>query len=154
MKRLSKKNATSKHISKAKTKRELVGTLKKKAWKLMSQYVRLRDCLKTTGGTRIGRCYTCDKEYPFAELQAGHLIDGRCGEMFLDERGIRAQCAGCNIWKHGNKEIFIPKFIDENGRELYDELIAEKRRTKLWTAQELHALLVDLKEKIAYIENL
>jgi hypothetical protein len=154
MKRLSKKNATSKHISKAKTKRELVGTLKKKAWKLMSQYVRLRDCLKTTGGTRIGRCYTCDKKYPFAELQAGHLIDGRCGEMFLDERGIRAQCSGCNVWKHGNKEIYIPKFIDENGRELYEELCREKRTPKRWTVQELLELIETLKGKIEYIKSL
>ena len=36
---------------KEKTKKKSVSSLKKKAWILFSTYIRLRDCLKTTGST-------------------------------------------------------------------------------------------------------
>ena len=132
----------------------MIKTLKKKVWKLMSQYVRLRDCLKTTGTLTRGHCYTCGRSFSFKELQAGHVLDGRCGTMIFDERGLRAQCAGCNVFLHGNKEEFIPKFIDECGIELLDELKREKRTPKNWKESELKELEAQLQDKIAYIEKL
>ena len=51
--------------------------LKGQVWDLFSKYVRLRDCLETTGSIKRGKCFTCSKELPFNELQAGHFISGR-----------------------------------------------------------------------------
>jgi len=127
---------------------------KKTVWKLMSEYIRLRDCLKTTGTLTRGHCYTCGKSFSFKELQAGHVIDGRCGTMIFDERGLRAQCMGCNVFKHGNKEEFIPKFIEEVGNEIFEELKREKRIPKNWKQSELETLASELKGKIAYIKQL
>jgi hypothetical protein len=59
---------------------------------VFSQFIRLRDCLKTTGGLENGFCYTCGRLYPFKSLQAGHWIPGRGGGNVLDERGCHAQC--------------------------------------------------------------
>ena len=58
----------------------------RKAWTLMSLYVRKRD---------RGICVTCGKP----GNQAGHFIHGK---LDFDFQNINCQCSGCNCWKHGN----------------------------------------------------
>jgi hypothetical protein len=74
--------------------------------------------------------------------------------MFLDERGINAQCMQCNVWQHGLKEVYIPKFIKEWGQELYDELMREKRTPKRWTVADLEVEIEAIKKSIEYIKKL
>lgn len=131
-----------------------IGLLKKKAWKLTSEYVRLRDCLETTGTLTEGKCYTCGKRHPLKELQAGHLLDGHIGMNYLDERGIKIQCVDCNCFLHGNKEVYIPKFIDQYGKALFEELQQRKRTPCLWKQPEYEKFIEEVKQKIAYIKNL
>ena len=49
---------------------------KNKAWKVFSIYIRTRDCLATTKTAENGKCVTCNRVFPFEELQAGHAIGG------------------------------------------------------------------------------
>jgi len=130
------------------------GQLKKKAWKLVSEFVRLRDCLKTTGTLEWGHCVTCGKKFSYKALQAGHVIDGRVGMNFLDVRGIFGQCMQCNVWKHGAKDIYIPWFLKEYGPELFDEIMREKRTPCLWKRAEYEAFIEKIKQDIKYIKEL
>ena len=58
--------------------------LKKKLWKLVSEYVR------RSGADRNGncRCCSCGVLRNWKELQAGHFIDGRSNGILWDLRGL------------------------------------------------------------------
>jgi hypothetical protein len=74
---------------KKKTKpREKLSTVKKKAWAAFSEYVRTRDCLRTTGCASFGLCITCGKRNHFKLLQAGHFIAGRHNAVLFSEKGV------------------------------------------------------------------
>jgi len=135
-------------------KKYTVGQMKKRAWKVFSLYVRMKGCLETTGTLIQGKCYTCDKTFPIKALQAGHLLDGRNGMNFLDERGVKCQDIVCNVFKHGNKEVYIPKFINEYGQELFDELCQLKRTPCTWKVPDYEKFIIDIKEKITYMKEL
>lgn len=72
------------------------------AWKWFSKYIRLRDCLATTGDPEWGMCISCGRTYEFFRLQAGHLVPGRRNAVLFDEDGVNAQCVRCNKYMSGN----------------------------------------------------
>ena len=78
-------------------------TAKKKVlWKIFSIYIRMRDCLETTGITTHGKCCTCERDYPIGKLQAGHFVPGRMDSILFDPACVHAQCYRCNIKLGGN----------------------------------------------------
>ncbi len=104
---------------------------KEKAWSIFSKYIRLRDCLLTTGTPFRGKCYTCGKEFDYKKLQAGHGISGRGNNLLLDEEIVKAQCIRCNIQLGGNYEVFVSNLIAENNLKWYqDKLKLKKIPTK------------------------
>ena len=126
---------------------------KKKAWDLFSKYIRLRDCLRTTGCSAWGLCITCNKRYHFKLLQAGHFIPGRHNANLFDETGCHAQCYNCNVNLKGNTLVYRRKIIEMYG-EGYDEILEERdKKIKKFTIQGLQELLIYLKQKIKEIEN-
>ena len=80
-----------------KPKVKSVSKLKKEVWKVFSQYIRLRDCLRTRGTTDCGNCITCGKLVRRQEADAGHFIDRRFNSTLFDERNVHLQCKHCNI---------------------------------------------------------
>lgn len=111
-------------------------TAKARAWKAFSIYIRTRDCLKTTGTTTHGECYTCDVYKPFGLLDAGHLQGGRHNKYLLDESQVRAQCKYCNGALQGNGAIFGKRLEKETGIKL-EELIDSNRGVKQYKVYEL-----------------
>ena len=118
---------------------------KNKAWKLFSRYIRLRDCLKTTGTLETGICYTCGGLYYFEGLQAGHSIGGRGNYILLNENCVEAQCERCNIELKGNYDVFIPKKIREYGLEWFEN---EKRLSKIPIKKKWHNEYLEIEEKL------
>jgi hypothetical protein len=104
-------------------------------WKKFSQYIRLRDCIKTTGSPDYGLCVTCGKEYPRGELQAGHFIPGRTNAVLFDEDCTHAQCYRCNcvldVWPQ-----YYRWMQKEYGQEKIEQLIDQQHEkvdlTKEW----------------------
>lgn len=109
-------------------KKPSLSAAKKKAWAAFSAYIRTRDCLKTTGHPGRGVCCTCQREYPYKSLQAGHFITGRTNAVLFDEVGVNAQCYACNIGRGGaHVEYFV--FMERRyGRQKIDELRAKRRQ--------------------------
>ena len=105
-----------------KKKRPTISKEKKKAWNLFSKYIRLRDCLETTGTPDYGICCTCGIKYHFKELQAGHFIPGRHNSILFDERNVHAQCVGCNRFKQGNTVKYFRFMQNKYGEEVIKEL--------------------------------
>ena len=136
-----------------KEKKPSLSKLKKKVWVLFSQYIRLRDCLKTTGCKSFGLCITCGKRYHFKLLQAGHFISGRHNANLFNEEGCHAQCYNCNINLRGNTLEYRRQVIKLYG-EGYDEILEKKsQETKKFTIPELEDLIIELKEKIKLLEK-
>ncbi len=116
--------------------------LKKEAWVECSIYIRVRDCLKTTGCASFGLCITCGKRYHFKLLQAGHFIPGRHNANLFSEKGVNAQCYNCNINLRGNTLEYRRQIIKLYGKGVDEELEEIARQVKQFSRQEL----IDLKE--------
>ena len=115
--------------------KKLASTL---AWKLTSQYVRLKVCNLTDSDEKYGECYTCEKVFPFKKLYAGHLIE-KIGHaaIYFDLDGIRAQCYKCNRMLSGDKDNFGQKLRKEIGEERVNNLYKKSRPSKTWNKEEL-----------------
>jgi hypothetical protein len=104
-----------------------IPTLRRKAWKLFSEFIRERD--KHT-------CFTCGAP----ATQAGHYIHR---DIFdFDEMAVHAQCTRCNLYLSGNLDVYTLKMIDTYGRKVVDELIARKHETHHWTVGELEEIIL------------
>ena len=87
-----------KETGKVKKKQPSISALKKKAWVVFSQYIRMRDCLKTTGSLDYGKCITCGRLVGITRADAGHFISRRFNSTLFDERNVHLQCKQCNAF--------------------------------------------------------
>lgn len=89
--------------------------LKRKLWKVFSDYIRKRDNYI---------CVTCGKKGEGAGIHAGHYIPKSVGGMalYFDERGTNAQCYRCNIHLSGNWPAYREYIIKKHGKEVEAEL--------------------------------
>ena len=93
--------------------------LKAKCWELKSKIVRYESINPKTG---LCVCFTCDREYPFKKMNAGHLYHN-CPEILdYDKYHIQAQCFRCNHELSGNLGIFERRIQERFGRDHADRL--------------------------------
>ncbi len=124
------------------TNKGSVSSLKKKAWEVFSKYIRLRDCLEYDSAGECGRCVTCKRIYPLKQLQAGHFVDSRTKPVLFNEDIVYAQCAGCNVFKKGNKDEYTPFMIEKFGPEKVLEFLELRHsKDKTWSKHELEVIL-------------
>ena len=121
-------------------KQPKIGTAKRKAWVVFSEYIRTRDCLKTTGLRDYGYCITCSRAIPRKLLQAGHFIPGRHNANLFSEGGVKAQCYNCNINLRGNTLEYRRQIIKLYGEGADEELEREANQIKKFTIPELEEL--------------
>jgi hypothetical protein len=126
-------------------KTKSISRLKKEVREVFSKYIRLRDCLRTTGTLEYCNCITCSRLIAFKEAQAGHFVDCRHSPTLFDETNVHAQCARCNVYLDGEILKYRREIIRLYG-EGYDVQLEEKAiETKKFTRDEL----LDLKELYA-----
>jgi len=126
-------------------KQRTLKSLKNKAWKLFSEWIRRRGA--DEGGTE--RCYTCGGLAHWKELQAGHSIPGRHNAVLLDADICRPQCVVCNVWKRGQYHIFATKLIRENGIEWWEKKLLDSRRVVKLGRGDYETIIEDLNKKLA-----
>jgi hypothetical protein len=143
----------SKGIIPKKKKKASKKTIKARAWYTFSQFIRTRDCLKTTGTLERGRCITCGEEFSFKNLQAGHFIPGRHNANLFSEKGTHAQCRSCNLWGNG-KPLEYRKSIIKLYGEGYDEVLEqEAREIKKYSISDLINIAECYKMKVEELLN-
>lgn len=128
-------------------KKPTLSSLKKKAWTLLSEYVRRKDA--DEGGTT--QCFTCGKYIHWKyEAQAGHAIGGRRNAVLFDLEIIRPQCFACNAKHIGNgmPQVFIPKLIREHGLEWWEAKAGGARKPWKLTRSDVEGLIARLKMKL------
>lgn len=93
-----------------KLKKKSNAKLKKELDKIFSEYIRKSSSNKSGRS----RCYTCDKEADWRQLQCGHFISRSYLSTRFDEDNCRSQCVGCNIFGGGKPVEFARKLEKEN----------------------------------------
>jgi len=133
-------------------KKKSLSSVKKKTWNKFSTYIRTRDCVEyikkhpETNGL-MAPCITCNRLYDFKKLQAGHFVSGRTNAVLFDERGVHAQCYGCNVGRSGEAIKYYPVMLERYGQEVVDELINSRNRTVKFTVSELKEMEQEYKQK-------
>ena len=138
---------------KTRKKRKSLSKVKKQLWVTFSIYIRMRDCLLTTGSTEWGHCITCQKRYSRDMLQAGHFIAGRHSSNLFSEKGVHAQCYNCNINLKGNTLEYRRQIIKKYGEGADLELEREARTVKKYTIPEIEELIDTYKLKIEQLKS-
>lgn len=132
-----------------KKKQPTLSALKKKCWKLFSEYIRRKDA--DEGGTE--RCYTCGGLAHWKELHAGHAIPGRHNAVLFDFEIVRPQCPICNVWKGGQYHIFATKLIQENGMAWWESKLSNSKSVVKRTRADLDDLVESLKKKLEKLDE-
>lgn len=119
-----------------KKKIKTVSSLKKKADKVFSLFIRQRGA-----NGDYNKCYTCRKIYLWKRLQCGHLVSRTHSATRYSELNCQPQCFACNIWRQGNIAEFIAHFQEDYGKEKFDELVKLGRTIKQFSEKELEAII-------------
>lgn len=107
---------------------------KVKVWNEFSKFIKKRD--KWT-------CFTCGTIRQDSGMHAGHFVSRRHNNTLFDEKNVRAQCAGCNMFKKGALDIYSQKLILLYGLKEFNDLVDRGKIIKKFTRNEL----MDLYEK-------
>ncbi len=133
-----------------------MGTTKfknKVVWPMFSQFIRMRDCIRTTEILDFGRCISCGELYDFQDLEAGHYIPGRHASNLFYERGCHSQCNDCNQFLRGNRFKYAKALVKLYGPDIIRELEDNDRQYKKFTLPELEMLLGHFKTEIRRMEE-
>jgi hypothetical protein len=122
---------------------------KAKAWKAFSLWVRM----KSKGYGEHVPCYTCGNLKLRKEINAGHGIGGRNNAILFEERVVRPQCVGCNLYGRGQYQIFTRKLIDELGLDTYDQIVSKARIPVKYTIADYETIEAKYKQKVAGLEG-
>ena len=136
-----------------KVKRDTITKARAAAWKEFSRFIRLRDCLFTTGNLEYGRCVTCGKVLEFSRLQAGHFIPGRNNSILFDVRCVHAQCVGCNVYGGGQQPSYYWYMVEKYGKETIDSLFRQANCSLKLTAPDLREMAARFRRWSKHIEQ-
>lgn len=120
--------------------------------KYFSPYIRRRDCLRTTGSPDYGECISCDNQFEFSLLDAGHFIHS-INSVYFDETNVHAQCRSCNRYKSGNLLKYRRAIVELYGEGHDEELERKSQEIKRFTHPELEQIKKDLQEKIKLLNE-
>lgn len=127
--------------------------VKKKAWVAFSKYIRVRDCIKTTGFPDKGQCVTCGRFFPFSELQAGHAIGGRNNSILFDEELVNAQCRGCNSYGNGKYAEYSVWFIEKYGLKRWEEKVKRSEEIVKYSLEDYEDIFKKYTKKLECLLN-
>jgi len=132
----------------AKEKKVSISKLKKRAWRLFSEYIRRKDVMKN-GNTA---CFTCGFAYPWKSMQAGHWLPGRHNAVLFDERNVHPQCVKCNIFLKGNLIEYTYHMQEVYSPLVLSELRMKNYGLKQFRTVELESLIDIYKRKLSELE--
>jgi len=89
-----------------KKSKQKIPILKRKLWKVFSDYIKKRD---------KNICFTCGRKCEGSGAHAGHFIPKSVGglALYFDEDNVHTQCFNCNINLGGNQYIYGIKLGEE-----------------------------------------
>lgn len=125
-------------------KKPTLKSLKNKAWKTFSEWVRRRDA--DEGGTT--RCVTCRTPIFWKEAHAGHFVPGRTNSVLFHPDITNPQCPICNLWRGGAYHEYMLFMLDKYGREKVEEFMSLRRQVVKLNRCDLEEIIAKYKGKI------
>lgn len=98
-------------------------TLKEKADRVFSQYMRSRDCPNGRG-----RCISCSRSITPKTCDAGHYIPRGHMATRFDDRNVNAQCIDCNRNLNGNLLKYAKALRLKYDHGIVEELMGKSRQ--------------------------
>lgn len=129
---------------KPKPKQKTKGYYVKKLDAVFSTYIRQ----SYANDFGMSSCYSCSKIAHWKDLQCGHFISRAHMNTRWDEKNVRSQCVGCNVFKNGNMVEYSYRLLKEIGEGGMDELMEKKKETRQWSISELKDEIKRYKDKI------
>lgn len=118
-----------------------VSSLKKKADKVFSIYIRTRD-----SKDGLAECITCGVMKPIKEMQAGHFVSRKVNKLRYDELNVNAQCYVCNVMRYGEQYKYAKQLDLKYGDGTAESLHAQRFETHKLTISELEKIIETYKE--------
>lgn len=129
-----------------------VSSLKKKADKYFSLYVRYRDG-ESKRGEWLVPCITCGIEKPLKQMQAGHFVSRKVNSLRYEEENVNAQCYSCNVMGYGQQYAYAKELDLKYGDGKAEELHNRRHETHKFSIPELEEIIHDAKEQIRFYER-
>jgi hypothetical protein len=123
-----------------KIKKPTRSKLVKKLDTVFSQWVRLSNA----DNNKNCICITCNKTLFWKEIQAGHFISRKHYSTRWDERNVKPQCAGCNVFRYGEQykySLFL-------GSVVANDLYLKSKEIVKFTNYELEDMTKDYSDKL------
>lgn len=116
--------------------------LVKKLDVVFSQWVRLSNA----DHRGFCRCVTCRKEghWKTGGIQAGHFISRKHYSTRWDERNVKPQCVGCNMFRSGEQYQYSLYL----GNKLSKNLLEESRKLVKFTNVELEEMIQKYSQRL------
>ena len=128
-----KRKSSKKHKNLDKPKLKSLPKLMKDAQQIFNRYVRKRD--------EGLKCISCGSD---KANQAGHWISVKqSSALRYHEWNVNLQCAGCNLYLHGNQVMYRVGLVKKIGEKAVAELesIFMNQRLKKWSREELEEIM-------------
>ena len=113
-----------------------------------NRFIRIRDCIRTSGWPDQGSCVTCGKFFPFEDLDGGHFVKaGNHAATLFDEQNCTAQCRRCNRFEDG-RQYEHGKAIDKiYGEGTADAIVERSKKEVIRTIEDYDAIKKKYKDK-------
>lgn len=118
--------------------------LKKRLWKLFSEYIRR----KNADDFGVVRCITCRVYLHWKEIHAGHYEKRTYLALCFDERNVHPQCPRCNLWLNGNQSEYALALRRKYGETILEDLSAVKNSRDKFSRMEYEEMISDYKKKL------
>jgi hypothetical protein len=123
-------------------------------WKNFSKYIRMKECIETTGSHEFGKCCCCSRIINFSNLDAGHFVSRNAMSIKYDERNVHIQCRYCNRFDAENAKIKYYEYMKKRyGQNIINLLINEKFSRKKYNKFEIKEMNKIYLEKIKEIKS-
>lgn len=99
--------------------------LKKKLWRIFSEYTRK----KYADEDGMVKCISCPSIKHWKEVHAGHYIPKSLGlSIYFEEKNVHPQCVACNLFMSGNLSSYAIELRKKYGENILEELNTIKNR--------------------------
>lgn len=99
------------------------------------------------------RCISCGKVPK--KINAGHYFNANNHwSVRFDERNVHLQCEYCNTYLSANLLLYTPAIMAKLGREQFEDLCIEARKTRKFTIEELKEITATYKQKLKELKNI
>ena len=120
---------------------------------VFSEYIRLRDCVKTTGTVDRCACISCGKPCCGHLLHCWHFVTRWHKSVRWEEKNANWQCCACNTFNAGEQYKHWKAIDRKYGEWTADRLVAMWNQTKKWTLDDLEWMIITFKNKKTEILN-